>query len=295
MSACRCTSCFWTGSRKHEEPDNTPLPRPCPCCEEATVVAGGPPPTSTETTPSGFEIAFWDKVNIESGQEQQRRYKVNGERFTSVTTITGILDKSDFLIPWAVRLERAGEDWREVKELAGKRGDAAHEVALAVVTGEVRRLSDMEEAHRPYGQAAMLWVSSRRPKVIQAEYMVASVKHAYTGRSDLFALIDDYKVRVDYKSVEEWKYDKAGNLYDPYPENALQLDLYEGAAVESGFEAADYGMVVRLGPDGEYVETPFALNPERGLKILGAYRARSEAKKALAADFAPPPQLQVAA
>lgn len=284
MPSVRCTKCFWSGSRKTDAPDGTKLEKGCPNGHDAVVV-GGPPPTSVETTPSGMEIAFWDSINIESGREQQRRYLVNGEKLPSVTTLTGILDKPA-LLDWAARLAREGQDWREVRDSAGDRGTNAHDVALDVVQGKLRRLSDLPTEHRPYAQAAMKWVAERRPEVVLAEKMVASTEHGYAGRFDLLARIDGHRIRLDYKTVTAWHFKrKKGEPTEeklpPYDENALQLDLYEGAALECGYEAADYGMVVRLGPDGEYEETPFALDPSRGLAILYAYRAKSEAALAL--------------
>lgn len=281
----RCRTCFWTGTRATDAPLNSAHPKPCPSGHEVTV---GPwPPSAVETTPSGLEIAFWDSENVETGQPQQRRYLVDGERFPSVTTILGILDKSDFLIPWAVRLAEQGVNWRDVRDEAGERGRATHQLVLDVLLGRQRNLSSLTEDHRPYGQAAMKWLMRRSPAVIEAERMVASVEHGYTGRFDLLCRLDADRVRVDFKTVTEWKY-RDGKRLPPYPENALQLDLYEPAARESGYEAADYGMVVRLGPDGTFDETPFDFDFDRGAAIRAAYTARSEAGSALRRGPVPP-------
>lgn len=288
----RCLTCFWTGQRKTDLQPDAIHPKTCPDGHEVRV--GAWPPTTVEETPSGFEIAFYDSVNIESGQSQQRRYLVNGDRFPSVTGILRILDKSDALIPWAIGLEREGLDWREVRDEAGERGTSAHSIALDVLTGRQRRLSSIEEAHRPYGQAVMRWVADRRPEPHLTEALVASVEHGYSGRFDFYGDVGGAAVRVDFKSVTDWKDDRGGNRYPPYAENVLQLDLYEGAAVESGYPPADYGLIVRLGPDGTYDEAPFELDPDRGLAVLGAYRAKSRADAALRIGLLQP-QLAVAA
>ena len=274
---CRTEGCYWTGNRKTTEPDGTVLDKPCPQGHE--VVVGGPPPTSVETTPTGVEIAFWDETNVETGQPQQRRYTVDGQRLPSVTTVLGVLNKPA-LLDWAARLAREGKDWRDVRDEAGDRGTNAHALALDVVLGKRRSLSSLPDEHRPYGQAAMAWVLERRPEVIQAERMIAS-GHGYSGRFDLLAGIRGHRILADYKTVSKWHFNGEAKL-PPYPENALQLDLYANALVECGYETPDYGLVVRLGPDGEFEESYFELDYDRGLKILGAYRARGDAAAALA-------------
>lgn len=304
MSAVRCKTagCYWTGNRKTDLPDGAELPKPCP--NGHPVVVGGPPPTSVETTPSGIRIEFWDSENAETGQPQTRRYLVNGERLPSATTILGILDKPA-LLDWAARLAREGLNWREVRDEAGDRGTNAHALVLDVVTGKRRNLASLPPDHRPYGMAAMSWVLRRGPKVIEAERMVASLKHGFSGRTDLlFEDVDGRLVLADHKTISGWHYrrDKDGvpteTKLPPYDENALQLDLYAQALVESGYPKPDYGLVVRLGPDGQFDETPFLLDPSRGLRILGAYQAKAEAHKALAAGLPDPveePALAVAA
>lgn len=298
MTAVRCPSCGWTGNRKSDLPPNAEHAKPCPGCE-GIVLIGPPPPTKVETTPSGIEIAFWDSENIETGQPQQRRYKFNGQKGPSVSAILGILDKSQVLIPWAIAQHEAGFNWRDIRDEAGGRGRHAHDLLLRALLDERTSLSDLPDEFRAWGQAAFRWLLLRKPKVIQAECMVASVEHGFAGRFDLFAQIGFERVRVDWKTVTSWahKRDSEGKPTDevlpPYAENALQLDGYELAAVESGYDPADHGLVVRLGPDGEFDETPVQLDPQRFLGVLAAYRARSEANKALIAGL--PDQLAVAA
>lgn len=279
MTTVRCPECVWTGNRKSDPPDAKPCPNGHP------VKVGPWPPTSVDTLPNGAEVAFYDTTNIESGAKQRRRRLVDGVRFTSVTTVVGCLDKSERLIPWAIRLEREGKDWRQERDKAGDRGTSAHDVALAVLKGEAPRLSSMDPEHRPYGQAVMRFVAERRPKLILAEQTVAWREHRIAGRFDLYCELDGLRVRLDFKTVTEWKYDKDGKRYPPYPENALQLDLYEGCALDSGFDPSDYAMVVRLGPDGTYDEYPFLHDLNRGLRVLGAFRARQGANKALSAGL----------
>lgn len=238
------------------------------------------PPNHTEATPSGIEIAYYDSIGVD-GLPQQRRYTVNGERVANVTTILGVLSK-EALLDWAAKLAMEGKRWRDVRNEAGERGHNAHHLLLQILTGGEATLADLPDDHRPYGQAGFRWVRARRPKVIETERMVASAEHRYAGRFDLLAEIDDVRTLADFKSVTKWSYRRKDGVlteetYPPYDENLLQLDLYQGALIESGYEPAERGLVVRLGPDGNYDETYVDLAPDRGLCILKAYRAKSDA------------------
>src|ERR1700742_5010519 len=113
------------------------------------------PPNSTEILPSGVSVEFWDSVGLD-GQPQQRRYRVDGERLPSVSTIAGMFDKPA-LMPAAVKLQEqgvielakrgvdiasltqeelrtelwsAGLHYDAIWKLARKRGDIAHDMLL---------------------------------------------------------------------------------------------------------------------------------------------------------------------
>lgn len=238
------------------------------------------PPNSTTVTPSGIEIEFYDSTGVD-GEKQQRRYLCNGERYVNVTTVLGVLDKSDALIPWALGLHEQGLDWREVRNEAGNRGTSTHDVVIRALLRERVSLDDLEAEHRPYGQAGYRWKRARDPKVLGAELLVAAPSHQLAGRLDLLCEIEGALVLADLKTLTKWARTKKGELYPPYPENLLQLDLYTQCLIESGYEAPERGLIVRLGPDGEYDETWVDPLPERGLRVLDAYRARAAANTAL--------------
>lgn len=243
------------------------------------------PPNCTERTPSGTEIAFYDTVGVD-GEPQQRRYMVDGRRVANVTTILGVLAK-EALLGWVERLTREGKNWRDVRDEAGERGADSHHLLLQALTGGAASLSDLPDEYRPYGQAGFRWVRARSLEVIEIERMVASTTYGYAGRLDLLANIDSTRTLTDFKTITKWSYKRrdgeltAGETYPPYDENLLQLDLYQGALVESGFDPAERGLIVRLGPDADYDETFVDLDPQRGLAILAAYQAKQRAGAAL--------------
>ncbi len=242
------------------------------------------PPNSVETTPSGIAIAYFDSVGID-GEPQQRRYLIDGERLPSVTTITGILDKSNALIPWAVKLAQQGLDWREVRDSAGERGTSAHDLIVRMMAeGKGGSLSELPDEHREYGQAAAEWLFARSPKLLDAERMVAT--DSYAGRFDLLAEIDGVVTRIDFKTVTAFHYKRKNGAptdrkLPPYAENALQLSAYETAARFSGYPQSEALMIVRLGPDPDYDETIVPYKPERFGALLAAYNAKRETERDL--------------
>ncbi len=265
------------------------------------------PPNRIEELPNGVAVEFWDSVGVD-GQPQQRRYKVEGEKLVSISTIAGIFDKFG-LVPAAATLtaegvialaERGvnlvamtpqeliaalranGLDYDSVWQQARDRGDLAHDHLLHLIRdGQVANLRDYEADIRPWIAAGMKWFLEAEPQIIDAETIVASTEHGFAGRYDLYAVMrDERRARIDFKTVTEWKVrrDGKGNptdkLLPPYDENAIQLDGYELAARECGREEADCLMVVRLGPDGDYDVTEVPYHPDCFLAALDAYNER---------------------
>lgn len=279
------------------------------------------PPNRIEVLPSGIEVAFWDSVGVD-GAKQERRYKlggIDGERVPSVSTVAGSFDKPA-LTPKAVKLQEQAiidlaasgvnianltqeqlraklweegthydAQWKRARE----RGDIAHDMLLALIRdGRVPKLQDYEPDLQPWISAGMKFVHERKPKPIATEYFVASTEHGFAGRGDLLCEIDSSVIRLDYKTVTEWKYkkDRDGAVVTdedgepikllPYDENLIALAGYELGAAESGYLAADECWVVRLGPDGEYDITRSYATKEVFLAALTSYREKKYLSKA---------------
>lgn len=288
----------------------------------ATISMGKParPPNRTEQTPSGITIDFWDDTGVD-GKPQQRRYRVDGERMPSVSTVAGIYEKYG-LVPAAVKLTeigilelvergrdlsgmtqdqlreqmlRAGLHYDSVWQRARDRGDAAHAMLLELLRDrKIPKLSEYEPDLRPWISAGMRWAMHADPKVLGIEQMVASPTHGFAGRYDLYCLQRNGRTaRIDFKTVTEWKVKRdhkgnpTDNLLPPYDENLIALAGYELAAPESGYEPSDEQLIVRLGPDGDYDVTESWAQPEHFLAALTAYTGKKSLSK-------PRPQLTLA-
>lgn len=265
------------------------------------------PPNRTETLPDGTEVEFWDKLGLD-GEPQQRRYRVEGERYLAISTAASVYDKFA-LTPAAVKLTEAGVIavaqsgvdiaemtpgqlralmqarglyYDSIWQVARDRGDLAHDHLLHLIRdGKVAKLGDYAPDMRPWIQAGMKYVVEARPKVIHAEQMVACTELKVAGRFDLFAeMRDGARARVDFKTVTEWKVKRdhkgqpTDELLPPYDENLIQISGYERTARSCGFDEADRLCVVRLGPDGDYDITEVPYKPEVFEAAVAGYRSR---------------------
>lgn len=202
------------------------------------------------------------------------RYKKAGERtfLISATAATGIIDKSRFLIPWAVGL--AGDHMRRHfeestgpysseellpvieeslkqhtirKEAAATVGDKVHEYAEhfgeAKIAGkELPNPDDFmlgeDEADKKItnGIGAFLdWYNAHDVEFLQTERLVYSKENDYCGLCDVTLKIDGKKVVGDYKTA---KY--------VYNEHLYQLSGYWGAIEEEDKEKYDGGVILHF-------------------------------------------------
>lgn len=165
---------------------------------------------------------------------ESHRYKLQGEKsyLISVTTCTGVIDKSRFLIPWAVGLvgtylrqyfenssvnqytseeltpviEEALKQHQVKKEEAASVGSMVHEwaekFAIAKQTGSpLPELSDDMDARVIAGINAFLdWYNSHDVKFEDTERMLYSRQHGYVGLTDAIAVVDGKRTLIDYKT-----------------------------------------------------------------------------------------------
>lgn len=272
-------------------------------------------PNRIETLPNGTEVRFWDEVGVD-GKSQRRAYRVGGrdETWPSVSTVAGIYAiraltpkaakmQEEAVIALAqsgvniaaltqpqlrAKLMEAGTHYDAIWGQARKRGDMAHKMLLALLQdGTVPSIADFPVDMQPWISAGLKWVRDEKPEVIDAEYFVASETWKFAGRGDLLCCPQKGPrtgklVRVDYKTVSAWSYEKLrkdeeppGRLRAPYDESLIALAGYELGAVDCGRMASDVRLVVRLGPDGEYSATESHATEESFTAALTAHREKA--------------------
>lgn len=237
---------------------------------------------------------------------KSHRYKVEGEKtwLPSVTSITGIIDKSRVLIPWAVNLDF---DWLQdkVNEFASKNTQIPGSAVLFQLIEEARKQHNIKkeeaadigtaihafaEAFGGYklgkcecpqlpikapvevknGISAFLeWYNTNNVEFLECERFVYSKDFGYVGLTDAVIKLGDKKYVVDYKSA---KY-----IYD---EAKLQVAAYTCAYIEEMTEEVAGSLILRFGKENgelEVHETPI----EDVYKNFDAFRGCLIAKNRL--------------
>lgn len=256
--------------------------------------------TETKTLYKGeVEITFYP---------DSHRYKLAGERsyLTSVTAITGIIDKSRVLIPWAVGLtgaflrkyleEAAANNFTKEelysvidealvqhtvkKEAAADTGSQVHDIAQKI--GEELRdnlpLSDIGENlpdQVKNGVAAFInWVVDHNVKFIECERMVYSRKYGFVGITDAIIEIDGKRYLIDYKTSK-----------GVYNEQKYQLAGYTIAYEEETGEKLDGQMIIHFNKEtGEFTVHEISnednnLNKETFLHLVAVKSREKELSK----------------
>lgn len=118
------------------------------------------------------------------------------------------------------------------------------------------------------------------------EVMVGSIKFGFAGRYDLRATNpEDKEIAVNSRRkvlLPAGKY-----LCDlktssgVYPSHLLQLEAYEGASVECGYDPTDYRLVIQIGAEGKFDLKLSKATYQDFLDVLACYRAMARVKESM--------------
>jgi hypothetical protein len=207
-----------------------------------------------------------------------------------VTTVCKIIDKSNVLINWAVKLTaerilssvqfpiseeelkavvlKAKSAHRERLEDAGTVGKQAHNLIEEYIKRELRQGDDPpskieDERVQNCYEAALSWMRSHNVRWVCTERKVFSRKYDYAGTLDGIALVDSCDNPLccphpfkDRRSLIDWK--SSNYLYQEY---LYQTAAYQYAYQEETKETVEERWVIRLGKDDGVFEG-WHLGPE---------------------------------
>lgn len=184
----------------------------------------------------------------------------------SVTTITGVIDKSRALMHWATNNvidviaesiepgatysdSELGAIWAKARKRsyaktkqAAEIGTDAHKWLENYFSGKSPPMPEEDEPHRRCIDASMDWLAAHDVKFIHTERPIYSMLHKYSGRLDGIAEVDGDLALIDWKT---------GNGI--YPEAVLQSAAYNCAWVEETGRELARRCVIRLGKvDGRF-------------------------------------------
>ncbi len=180
-----------------------------------------------------------------------RIYTIDGTEFPSVTTILEILDKSDALIPWAVRcaveyvrenmsdesdlesvLQKAVFEWRSVKDKAADIGTQIHD-AIEQWIKYGTKLTSHPSPNVMQGFAAFLqWEKEHSVKWLHSESKIVNHDRGYAGTLDAICEYEGRKMVIDFKSSK--------GFYDTF---GMQIAAYKFAAEAMGHPTDGCGIL----------------------------------------------------
>jgi hypothetical protein len=214
------------------------------------------------------------------------RYRLDGADLINVTAISGLLDdgKSGAFAGAAVKLTKAGEDYRATWKASGERGTRVHGYCESFLKGES---IDMAVGDEGYVDALEKFIHDLDPQVIDLEQIVLS-SNGYGGRFDMVVRLGEQIALIDVKTGKSYA-----------AEHTLQLSAYRYADGIAEYDTD--GKLTGLRPmpkidatyclyvhdDGEYDLTEYPADSEAWnvfLGLLDAYQwsrsdAMQEAKK----------------
>jgi hypothetical protein len=222
--------------------------------------------------------------------EERHVFRRNGEYLISVTGATGQIDKSRFLIPWAINLMRdflisnwnirekiseeqkikliteAARQHTMVKEREATIGDKAHAWAEQWIKGEKPEIPD-DEKERNCVISFLKWVKEAKVKFLSSEKVIYSKKYNYAGILDAEATIGKERTIIDFKSTN-----------GIYNEMHYQLAGYWLAAEEESKKKYKRGYIIKFGKnDGEF--EAHEITRKEYLKDLRAFLGALEIKR----------------
>ncbi len=253
--------------------------------ESTQPLAGAQEASCGLTEASGETVLTPALIEIYYQTQPKRLYTVNGQEVPSVTNVLKVLDKPA-LSWWGMKTGIAGVKQLEgvdymseeeilaqlvekkltvnhVRDKAGDRGKSVHTAfELWAETGDLPDPDVYPESEWGYISALTKFLTEAKLEPLRSEVMVGSLQYGYAGRYDLQAYYGGHEVVTHLTPKKE----RRGELCEPglglfdlktssgiYPETHYrQLEAYEKASVECGYDPTDFRAVVQVCADGRY-------------------------------------------
>lgn len=191
----------------------------------------------------------------------------------SVTTITGMINKGDGMLQWAVNCalrwltgkvqsadfdlteglwatltQEAKSQWRKVRDDAADHGTAVHEWVEAYIAwklcgeeGGSRPPVPEEPKVRAGIESFLKWEIQHKVEYVYTERLVYSPRHHYAGTVDIVAYVDGVLCVLDVKTSK--------SVYDEY---ALQVWAYAKALNEEFQEKVENCLILHIPKAGGF-------------------------------------------
>lgn len=178
----------------------------------------------------------------------------------------------------------------QVRDKAGDRGVSVHDgFEVWCKEGLSPDPSMFQPEERHYVEGLLAFLEAAEPTAEDAEVMVGSVKHGFAGRYDVRLRLHEPKQLVVHRTPvrgPQYAVIPAGvyladlkTSKDIFPETHFrQLEGYEGASIECGYEPTDGRFVIHVDADGNYKVGLSTATFEDFLAVLEVYRSNERMK-----------------
>jgi len=217
------------------------------------------------------------KVTINFDEIRHRFTHEDGRPIKSVTSYTGIVDKSAPLMNWSVNqmalflyknwdvkkvkteaekanlIETAKREFRRIKEEAAEKGKEAHAWAEDWSKGKKPKMPEDTEVRNAV-IAFLDWFKQSEIKITSSERFIYSIKYDYAGIMDWEGIRKRDLIMGDYKATngiyDEMRFQLA--LYWQAREEETGKQYKEGDIIQFGKQTAEFGKLVI--PREEYLK-----------------------------------------
>lgn len=133
-------------------------------------------------------------------------YNKAGKRVPGTTTISGILDKSRFLVPWANKLGLQGIDSRKCVDEKANAGTCAHLMILCHVEHREQDLRSFTQFEIDQAENSFLkyldWEKRHAVEAIASEKQIVSEEYQFGGTIDSYCKVDGRLTLLDFKTCK---------------------------------------------------------------------------------------------
>ena len=177
-----------------------------------------------------------------------------------------------------------------VRDKASSRGLAVHDAFETwATTGNRPDPTIFPEEERGYVEGLIAFLDDVNPEPLAAEVMVGSVEHGFAGRYDVRLRITKECQVVFHRTPKkgpQYATLKPGVILGDlktskgvYDSHSLQLEGYELASVECGYEPTVARGILHVGPEGTYELVRSKASAQDFLNVLAVFRSLEAMKK----------------
>jgi len=180
---------------------------------------------------------------------ESHTYRLHAEEIPSVTTIIGAVVPRNWEagVRWGMRLANQGLDPEEKRNTAAQLGTQVHLAFASLATGDEVDPFDYPDEAQGFIGGCRKFIDTHGPEFLASERKTYSEEHWYAGTLDAHVKFTRGKFKGKTARIDL----KTGKRI--YKESHFpQLEAYEQADVERGYDPSDMRLILKVMPTGNF-------------------------------------------